>query len=221
MADVSAPHVRYILRERPVLRTFCADDSYEAEEFVADIRRAWARYDGEDAALRKINLLLASISKSVTRELQAYVDITKDDPEECLEFILKEFGEKRSTAELIFDILQLKQRPGEDIRRFSIRVNDAGLRLRSRQRALKEAEVCPTLVRDQLIDGVEDDLLRKFLKEQVRKEPASTFLQVRETALVWEKADRSSRPQVPVRTSFQSMVQLVEASYPKVTPQMQ
>ena len=221
MADVSAPHVRYILRERPVLRTFCADGSYEAEEFVADIRRAWARYDGEDAALRKINLLLASISKSVTRELQAYVDITKDDPEECLEFILKEYGEKRSTAELIFDILQLKQRPGEDIRRFSIRVNDAGLRLRSRQRALKEAEVCPTLVRDQLIDGVEDDLLRKFLKEQVRKEPASTFLQVRETALVWEKAGRSSRPQVPVRTSFQSMVQSVEQSYPKVTPQMQ
>ena len=157
----------------------------------------------------------------MARELQAYADVTRDDPEKCLEFIMKEFGERRSTAELIADVLQLRQHPGEDVRIYSIRINDAGLHLRRRQRALKEAEVCPTLVRDQFIDGLNDDLLRKFLKEQVRKKPASSFLEVRERALVWEKADRSSRPQVPVRTSFQSMVQSVEQSYPKVTPQMQ
>ena len=217
MADVSAPHVRYILRERPVLRTFSADGSYAAEEFDRDIRLAWARYDGADAALRKLDLLLASIDKSVARELQVYADVTQDDPEKCLEFIVKEFGERRSTAELIADVLQLRQHPGEDVRIYSHRINDAGLHLRRRQRVLKEAEVCPTLVRDQFIDGLEDDLLRKFLKEQVRKKPASSFLEVRERALVWEKAGRSSRkaPLIP------GMVQSIEASDPKVTPQMQ
>ena len=148
MADVSPPPVRYILRERPVLQTFCAGGSYAVEEFVRDIRLAWARYDIADTAMRKLDLLRASISKIVAGELQYYADVTGDDPEKCLEVNLREFGERRSTAELIVDVLQLRQRPGEDVRRFSIRVNDAGERLRSRQRALKEEEVCPTLVRD-------------------------------------------------------------------------
>ena len=52
-----------------MLQTFCAGGSYEAEEFIRDIRRAWARYDGADAATRKLDLLLARYYDPDRREV--------------------------------------------------------------------------------------------------------------------------------------------------------
>ena len=185
------PHVRYILRVRPVLRTFCADGNYGA-----DIRRAWAAYGRADAT-RKLDLLHHSIGYNVAGERRCYSDVTKDDPEKCLEVILLEFGEKGSTAELlVMQSLPAEATPRGGCPEVLHPVNDAGERLRSRQRALKEPELCPTLVREPFIIVLQDDILSAFLKDQVFKNREMT-------AIRWsEDSGRSTTKAPAVRYSY-------------------
>ena len=60
----------YVERER-LTRKFFGDGSYTAEEFVADIRRAWAAQPGITDA-HKLDLLHQSIGGGVSGELRCH-----------------------------------------------------------------------------------------------------------------------------------------------------
>ena len=107
-----------------------------------------------------------------------------EKPEVCLDIILTAFGEKRSLAALLVRLLQLEQRAGESIRDYSIRVSDAGERLRLRQEVLKEVTDNSNIIRDHFIDGLRDGVLRKVLRDRVFQEKCS-FLVIRDMALRW------------------------------------
>ena len=192
--DATAPPrspVVYIERQVQLRKFFGSEGNYTAEEFAVDIRRAWATHSGNDKH-HMLELLRQNIGSIVAGELRCCAATIRNDPEKCLEVILKVFGDRRSSAELITTLLQLQQYPGESVREYSIRVNDAGTTLRNRQKALGEAETVPTLVRDQLINGLEDAVLLKFLKNKVYEQPTATFTDIRETALQWSEAGSTS-----------------------------
>ena len=115
-----------VKRER-LTQIFFGDGGYTAEEFVADIRRAWAAQPGNTDA-HKLDLLHQSIGGGVSEELRCHPKEEREKPEVSLNIILTAFGEKRSTASLLVRLLQLEQRAGESIRDYSIRVSDTGER---------------------------------------------------------------------------------------------
>ena len=209
MAADGEPRVVYIEREQPLRKFYGDGGSYLAEDFKADMERLWERYSNA----QRLTLLHQSIGSAVAGELRLYPKETREILKQCLDKIVEVFGEQRSTAVLLSNLLRLEQHPGEPVREYSVRVAEAGKRLTDRQATLKEAETAPKVIRDHFVDGLHDVVLRRFLRNQIKEKPAVTLLDLRATAITWSQdkpAETAPTPAVTAVTAVTAKPDLVE-----------
>jgi hypothetical protein len=156
----------------------------EIEEFLYEVRASWRTrrlLGGEE----KNWFLCAHLGETVMAELQCRDCSRSSDPEATLALLKQIYGEKRNCAQLMRILLQTTQVPREAIRAYSNRVHAPYQALTSWQRelGLSVAEDC--YLRDSFIENLQDSWVRRQVEEIVYREPAVTFLTIRDAAIRW------------------------------------
>ncbi|RUS74957.1 hypothetical protein EGW08_017270 [Elysia chlorotica] len=196
MADTpAAPAVSHVVvmeRERRISK-FYGDDPAMAPEFEEEIRRAWAAMPSSSAAHR-LDVLLGNVGPTVRAELRCQPAEVQEDPERALAAILEVFGERRTPAQLLQNLLTLRQLPPESVRAFSHRCQSAYLMLVKRQESIGEAPYPDRLLRDHFLSNLRDVTLSRFLRDSLHQSPELTFRQIRESAIRWADDGAEQQP---------------------------
>lgn len=134
----------------------------------------------------------------------------RGDPDKIFSILQELYGCSQSYVALQEAFFSRRQREGETLLEFSLAL--LGLLEKVRQKsptAMPNAEI---LLRDQFVEYVCDASLRRELKQLVRRQPRSTFLEVRGEAIRWEQegmpgGTRGRSLSVPLAHGFQHEVQ--------------
>lgn len=105
-------------------------------------------------------------------------------------YLRNAFGERRSTTQLLQSFYNRKQADGEDLRDYSHALSHILSSVVKQSTSVIPDE--KTILRDQFIEGLRDANLRRELRKMVREKPASSVLEVRSEALLWEMEDNRS-----------------------------
>ena len=198
---VRVKDIRIHLPREKVIRKLHGDEDdngESVEEWQEEVRRAWAtqRLDKEG----KLGVIKQYIGPIVKAELRAAPDEVKDDPERLLQLIVREFGETRSSLELLQVLLGLRQRESEKIRCFSNRMQAAFDALQNREKAMGDRLSEEKVLVQHFITAVRDPVLASTLREKLHANNATTFRELRQIAIRWSDDDRRRHVQVAAAT---------------------
>lgn len=134
----------------------------------------------------------------------------REDPSKIISALKELYGCTQSYVALQESFFSRRQQEGETLLEFSLAL--MGLLEKVRQQSpvvLPNAEI---LLRDQFVEHVLDSALRRELKQLVRRQPASTLLDIRSDAIRWEREGmpggaRNRSHSVPLAHGFQYGVQ--------------
>lgn len=118
-------------------------------------------------------------------EIKYRPSIDKDDPERIISALRELYGCAESYIALLEVFYSRRQLEGETLQEFSLVL--LGLFDRLKRQAPHTIPNADSVVRDQFIEGVLDNALRRELKQLVRRQPAATLLDVRGEAIRWER----------------------------------
>lgn len=185
--DPSAPQampVVVLAKEITVRKFFGTEgESYQADEFEEEIRRAWNAQPGLSQE-RRLDLLKGNIGPVVRDELRCQDVAVQEDPDQALSTIVQIFGERRSPSTLLQAIFSTQQYHGETIRAYSHRLRSLYDKLTKRQIVLGETKSEEKVLRDHFINSLSDLTLIRYLREQVyQRDPC--FKELRATAIRW------------------------------------
>lgn len=109
----------------------------------------------------------------------------KDDPEKIISALRELYGCAESYVALQELFYSLRQLEGETLQEFSLVL--LGFFDKLKQQSPHVISNADVIVRDQFIEGVLDNALRRELKQLVRRQPAATLLEARGEAIRWER----------------------------------
>ena len=184
---LASPAYVVMAPETPIRRFYGDGDASLASMFEEEVRRAWAARPHLSAAGR-MDLLRVHLGPAVKAELMWHAEVG-EDPEAALATILRIYGERRTPAQLLQVLYQTVQLPGETVRRFSHRLQEAYNSLIGRQKMLGEAPYQIKLAQDHFISSLRDPVLVSTLNEKVHASPGLTFGEIREAAIRWSRED--------------------------------
>ncbi|XP_063059648.1 uncharacterized protein LOC134452902 isoform X2 [Engraulis encrasicolus] len=119
------------------------------------------------------------------REELKYRPTDRADPDRIIAVLKEVYGCSDSYVALQEAFFSRKQQEGETLQEFSLAL--MSLMSKVKERAPSNMTNTETLLRDQFVEYVLDGALRRELKQKVRREPASTLLEVRTEAIRWER----------------------------------
>lgn len=191
-ASSSGMRYVYVPRERKYPR-FSGNSGPEAlpvEEWVEEARKCLKlRHMSPSEQAYFIYDLLEGEAKM---EIKLRPASDKTDPENIFTILLETFGCSHSYIEAQQKFFQCRQREGESLREFS---HSLMALMEVVQR--KNSNAIPNsnaVLRDQFVEYVRDKMLRRELKQFVRLNPGSTFLDVRKEAIRWAEEGDGPRP---------------------------
>lgn len=118
-------------------------------------------------------------------EIRYRPSMDKDDPTKIISALRELYGCTVSYVALQEVFYSRRQLEGETLQEFSLVLLGLFDKLKHQSpHAILNADV---IVRDQFIEGVLDNALRRELKQLVRRQPAATLLDVRGEAIRWER----------------------------------
>lgn len=121
-------------------------------------------------------------------EIKYRPNVDKDNPERIISALRELYGCAESYIALQEAFYSRRQREGETLQEFSLALLGLFDSLKQQSpHAILNADV---VVRDQFIECVLDNALRRELKQLVRRQPAVTLLDVRGEAIRWEREGR-------------------------------
>ena len=179
---------RMVVERERVIPTFFGDDPTQAPRFEEDIRRAWATVATGDTRQR-MDIVLSNVGARVRAEVSCLEDETRRNPEDVLKHILNRFGERRSTDELLHQLMTIEQRPSETVMGYSHRTKAAFDALIKRQASVGEAPCPETLLRNRFARSVADRQLARHLRAMVLEKPDISFNALRESAMLWAEEE--------------------------------
>ena len=185
---MSVPVQRTIIERERIIQRFEGDDPTQCLQFEEDVRHSWASIPKEDTRHR-LDVIKTNAGSLVRAEIKCMTEEAQKDPDEVLKLIVKRFGERRSTSELLQILVGLHQRPGERVLEYSHRCKASFLDLVNRQKAVGEPVLQETALINHFCRNVRDRQLAKHLKEKMTTNPTWTFADIRETALEWSEDD--------------------------------
>lgn len=109
----------------------------------------------------------------------------RGDPAKIISVLQELYGCCESYVALQEAFFSRRQQEGETLQEFSLAL--MGLMASVKQRAPSEISNADVLLRDQFIEHVLNDSLRRELKQLVRRQPTATMLEVRGEAIRWER----------------------------------
>lgn len=137
-------------------------------------------------------------------------DIERGDPDKIFLALREVFGCFQSHVALQEAFFSRRQLEGEGLLEFSLVL--MGLMEKVKQRFPGAVSNAPVLLRDQFVEHVADNTLRRELKQLVRRQPNATLLEVRSEAIRWEQEGvpggvRARSQSVPLSYGIQYGVQ--------------
>lgn len=118
-------------------------------------------------------------------EIRYRPDVERGDPEKIFSALREVFGCSQSHVALQEAFFSRRQLEGESLLEFSLAL--MGLMEKVKQRFPGAVLNAPILLRDQFVEHVVDNALRRELKQLVRRQPSATLLEVRSEAIRWEQ----------------------------------
>ena len=181
-----------ILQKERNISKFANDGAVNLSDFENQIKAAWAARQNiteED----KLDLIWSNLAQPIRDELMCHPPQTIATAERVLVVLNSEYGDKRSISQLTCEFHGVTQRPNEDVRAFSHRLNKAFRDLVRKQVEQRVPRADDRMLRDQLISKLNNNLLRKTLRERTHQDEGITFLRIREEAIRWsEESDTVS-----------------------------
>ncbi|RUS69131.1 hypothetical protein EGW08_023108 [Elysia chlorotica] len=178
--------VVYAPRDAVIDRFYGDGGVSETERFLTRIQRAWESPQfASDRA--KVNFLFDHVGESVEKEIICTLSGAEPSPNQLVKIIQSCYGEKRSMPALIRELYNIKQRRGEGIRQFSLRLQDAYNSVRRREET--EAAASPIgadTLRDIFIENLADKAIRRELRQSLKRGALSTFKDARIQAMELE-----------------------------------
>ncbi|KAI7809627.1 hypothetical protein IRJ41_013215 [Triplophysa rosa] len=143
-------------------------------------------------------------------EIRYRSDTDRGDPEKIFFALREVFGCSQSHVALQEAFFSRRQLEGEGLLEFSFAL--LALMEKVKQRFPGAVLNAPVLLRDQFVEHVADNALRRELKQLVHRQPNSTLLEVRSEAIRWEQegmpgGTRARSQSVPVPYGIQYGVQ--------------
>ncbi|KAL0154049.1 hypothetical protein M9458_050649 [Cirrhinus mrigala] len=190
----------YIPRERkcPRFSGKISQDSLTVEDWVEEARRHLSMRPmlRAEQALAIFNLL----DGEARTEIRFRPVSERDDPEKIFNVLISIYGCSQSYISLQKQFFQRRQLEGESLREYSHA-------LMSLMDVIKRKDLAcfanpDTVLRDQFIEFVRDNMLRRELRRQVRLDPTLSFLDARKEALRWVEEGENPCVQRPRAQSF-------------------
>ncbi|XP_041960343.1 uncharacterized protein LOC121718953 [Alosa sapidissima] len=182
----------YVPRERkyPKFSGTPGTDCPPVEEWVEEVRKCLqARHMSSNEQAYFVYDLLEGEAKL---EIKLRPATDRADPEKIVRILSETFGCTHSYIEAQQKIFQCRQREGETVREFSHSLMALmEICQRKNSNALSNPD---SVLRDQFVENVRDKMLRRELKQFIRLNPVSTFLDVRREAFRWADDGEGGRP---------------------------
>lgn len=179
-----APPERYVFvpRDRRCPK-FSGRSSLDIEEWIEEAQACMqARYM---SASDKAFFLFDHLEGEAREEIRYRSDDERNDPVKIISVLKELYGCSRSYVSLQEAFFSRRQQEGESLLEFSLAL--IGLLERVKQKSPYAMPNFQVLLRDQFIEHVNDNSLRRELKQLVRGQPTLTLLDVRCEALRWER----------------------------------
>lgn len=151
----------------------------------------------------------------------------KTNPEKIFSVLKELYGCTQSYMTLQQAFFSRQQQEGETLHEFSLAL--MALMEQVKQRAPDSMTNADILLRDQFVEHVLDNALRRELKQFVRRQPQTTLLEVRSEAITWEREGfpggaRGRSFSLPSAYGIQYRVQghsrLADQSHPQLVAQV-
>lgn len=155
------------------------------------------------------------------KEIKYRPSVERGDPDKVLAILKELYGLSQSYVTLQQAFFSRQQQEGETLQEFSLAL--MALMEQVKQRAPDGVPNSVVLVRDQFVEHVLDNALRRELKQFVRSQPTATILEVRGEAMRWEReglpgSARARSFSLPSAYGLQYAVRGSPCSTPPATP---
>ncbi|KAL8625828.1 hypothetical protein ACOMHN_012420 [Nucella lapillus] len=164
-------------------------DDGPAEDFLQEVNRVLAAYQMANRVA--IEYIIRHLRGNARREVLLRDREDTNTPEKVTNILQAVFGDGRRVTTLLSIFYNRQQQPEESILEYSHV-------LRGLQRTLhmKNAESLPAdLLRDRFMEGLRTPALKTELRRLVRRDPQTTFFEVRDNALRWLWEDQEDQDQ--------------------------
>ena len=186
---------RYVFlpRERKCPRFLgkIAQDSLTVEEWVDEARRSLGARPMSQS--KKTLLVFDLLDGEAKAEVKLRPSGERSNPEQIFTILLEAYGCSQSYITLQQQFFQRRQLEGESLREYSHVIMSLMEMVR------RKAPLCfpnpDNVLRDQFIEHVKDNMLKRELRRHMRLHPNSSFLDIRGEALRWvEEGEHAPKP---------------------------
>lgn len=129
--------------------------------------------------------LFDHLAGEAREEIRHRSALERGDPEKIYSILRELYGCSQSYVALQEAFFSRRQQEGETLLEFSLAL--MGLLEKVKEKSPTVMPNTDILLRDQFVEYVCDPSLRRELKQLVRRQPISTFLEVRSEAIRWER----------------------------------
>lgn len=217
-SDATNARYLYVPRERKCSKFTgkMSVDLLTVEQWVEEVRRCLeVRYMPIAEQLLFITDHLEGGAKA---EINFHPIANRDTPDKIFAILTENYSCSQSYVAAQLQLFQRTQREGESLRDYSHALKSLmDVVVRKTPGGIPNSDM---LLRDQFIEHVLDDMLRRELKQRVIQEPTTTFVDLRGVALRWAEASRQGgrvKPRAYSCDTYSQAVERVEADTSAVT----
>lgn len=177
----------YIPRERRCPKFYGhhdSPDSVRLEDWIGEVE---ACLEGRHLTDKeKAIFMLDHLGGEPRNEIKHRPIRDRQDPDTILDILKTLYSDQKSMVVLLKQFYDRKQQHGESLRQFShalMALMDSVL-----ETAADSVPNPQTVLRDQFVEHVRDGLLRRHLKDAVRRDPRISLIDIREEAIKWSES---------------------------------
>lgn len=177
----------YIPRERRCPRFYGRQDSPDSVRLEDWIEEVNACLEGRQLSDKeKAIFMLDHLGGEPRNEIKHRPSCERDDPDRLLEILKDLYSAKKPMVVLLKQFYDRKQQDGESLRQFSHALMTL---MDSVSDSAPDAVPNPqTVLRDQFVEYVQNGMLRRHLKDVVRRDPTISLIDIREEAIKWTES---------------------------------
>lgn len=193
--SVNAPPVSvptqflYVPRERkcPKFSGKMSVDLITVEKWIEEARRCiTVRHMSQS---EQILFLYDHVEGGARAELDFHCSTDKDTPEKCFAILRENYSCSKSYVTAQLQFFQRSQKEGESLREFSHALKS--LMDIVNQKTPGGVPNSDQILRDQFVEQVQDEMLRRELKRQISQDQAMSFTVLRGIAIKWAEEGRN------------------------------
>ena len=158
-------------------------------EFRRSLEDAW--FDRGWSEEAKVRCIWRHLGPDPREELDCQTNGRPTTPDDAFRLLDRRFGDNRDPCQVFVDLFNISQNPEETITRYSHHLHQCyRALLRLEEKRGDPYTICPDYhLRSMFIRGITSLDLRRVLRHLLRRYPDTTFDQLRDEALSWEKSE--------------------------------